>query len=466
MADTFPSIIAFAFLAAMLLAGTALRARVAALRNALVPASLVGGVLGFVLISLGLGLGFDAAVFAPFTFHFFTLSFMSLCLTGAPGSAMGASFISRGGMWLTLVWTISLALQALVGLVVIVGYNGLTGSGINEFLGMIATYGFTMGPGQALTYGSIWSNNFGIADAATVGLIYASFGFVVAFLLGVPIARWAIRKGINENSAASIDDEFLRGYYRPSTNVATGRQVTHSGNVDTLAFHLGILAVAYILTHYWIALMQWLIGDFQPFGVRIGVIFSHNLFFFHGLVVCVIIRALMDRLGLGHFIDNETQKRITGSAVDFMVVGTIMSIEFIVLLEYMVPVLLVTLAVTLVTATLCFGLGRRLGRLGMERSLTIFGCCCGSSGTGLLLLRILDPDFSTPVAKELAFFNVAILFTCFHIILVMSPVLPNFGLATIVLVFGITIAVALAVIWAMGYLRAGPRGVSATTDVA
>ena len=85
--------------------------------------------------------------------------------------------------------------------------------------------------------------------------------------------------------------------------------------------------------------------------------------------------------------------------------------------------------------------------------MTIFGCCCGSTGTGLLLLRILDPNFSTSVAKELAFFNIAILFTCFHITLVMSPILPSFDMITVLIVFSLTFVVAWGAIWAMGFLR-------------
>ncbi|MGI9483893.1 MAG: sodium/glutamate symporter, partial [Hyphomicrobiales bacterium] len=421
----FPMIIAFSFMAAMLLIGTWLRANVPIFRTALIPASLIGGVIGFILISAGLSLGFEARTFAPFTFHFFTLSFMSLVLTGSSNVSDKSSPIYRGGMWLTLIWTMSLAMQALIGFSVIAGYNGISGSSISGFLGAISTYGYTMGPGQALTYGGIWEKSFNISDAATVGLIYASFGFIAAFVVGVPVARWAIKHGYNRNATAKIDDEFLRGYYNRETRVSAGEQVTHSANVDTLAFHIAILGVAYIITNYWLVLMQSIIGDSRPLGVAVGVIFSHNLFFFWGLVFCVIIRATMERLGISHFIDNDTQKRITGSAVDFMVVGTIMSIKFAVLVEFLAPVLLVTVAVTLATAALWLGLGRKLADLGIERSVTIFGCCCGSTGTGLLLLRILDPDFSTSVAKELAFFNIAILFTCFHIILVMSPILPN-----------------------------------------
>jgi len=455
MAATFPMVIAFSFMAAMLLIGTWLRANVPIFRTALIPASLIGGVIGFILISAGLSLGFEARTFAPFTFHFFTLSFMSLVLTGSDNITDKSSPIYQGGMWLTLIWTMSLAMQALIGFGVIAGYNGVSGSSIDGFLGAISTYGYTMGPGQALTYGGIWEKSFNISDAATVGLIYASFGFIAAFVVGVPVARWAIKHGYNQNATAKIDDEFLRGYYHRETRVSAGQQVTHSANVDTLAFHIAILGVAYIITNYWLVFVQSIIGDARPFGIAVGVIFSHNLFFFWGLVFCVIIRIVMERLGIDHFIDNNTQKRITGSAVDFMVVGTIMSIKFAVLVEFLAPVLLVTAAVTLATAALCFGLGRKLASLGIERAVTIFGCCCGSTGTGLLLLRILDPDFSTSVAKELAFFNIAILFTCFHIILVMSPILPNYSMTTIWIVFALTFVVAWAVIYAMGFMRGG-----------
>jgi ESS family glutamate:Na+ symporter len=67
--------------------------------------------------------------------------------------------------------------------------------------------------------------------------------------------------------------------------------------------------------------------------------------------------------------------------------------------------------------------------------LTVFGCCTGSTGSGLLLLRILDPDLSTPIAKELAFFNIAILFLGFHILMMMAPILPSYDLVTICAVY-------------------------------
>ena len=459
METTFPGVLAFAFLALMLLVGTVARARIPFLGNALVPACLIGGIVGFVLLALGLGLDFESGDFTVFTFHFFTLSFMSLCLTGsAPGASTSVFW---GGSWLTVVWTMSLVLQALVGLVVILGYNMATDGGLSAYLGMLVTHGFTQGPGQALAIGSIWETELGIEEAINFGLIYASVGFVVAFAIGVPVARAAVRKGLNANQAARIDDEFVSGVLLESTELSAGKQITHPANVDSLAFHLSILGIAYLVTDAYLGFMQPLAGGTTLLGVNLGIIFSHNLFFFHGLMVCVILRALMDRFGLGRFIDNETQRRITGSAVDFMVVATLMSIEFALLWTYIVPIMLVCLAVAGTTAALCFGFGRQLSSLGIERSLTAFGCCCGSTGSGLVLLRILDPSLSTPIAKELAFFNVAILVVSSHILMFMAPVLPSFGLGTVVAVYCGTFVVGAVAMLAIAR-RVGPTSSDST----
>ncbi len=435
MAATFPGVIAFAFMVSMILAGVFLRARLRPIQSALVPASLLAGLLGFVLINTDLSFGLVNSDFTAFAFHFFTLSFMSLVLTGKESSAEKSGSVATGGTWLSIVWVMSLVLQALVGLAVILVYNQVSGGELSFFLGMIATHGFTQGPGQALAMGSIWEVNLGIAHAIDFGLIYASAGFVVAFIIGVPVARYAIRMGIHQNKTARIDDEFLKGILSSSSNISTGRQITHSANVDSLTFHLGVLGLAYVLTDQYLQFAQQMIGETVLFGVSIGLIFSHNLFFFHGLIICMFLRKLIDRLELGHLIDNDTQKRITGTSVDLMVVGTIMSIQFSLLSDYLLPILLTCITISVFTAMLCFGFGRFLNTYSIERAVTIFGCCTGSTGSGLLLLRILDPNLSTPIAKELAFFNVAILFLSFHILTLMAPILPSYDLGIIIAVY-------------------------------
>lgn len=450
MAQTFPGILSFAFLAALLVFGTLIRANVRFFQVNLVPASLIGGTLGFGLIALDWAMGFKAADFTAFAFHFFTLSFMSLVLTSRAQPIAGQQPVALGGLWLSLIWVICLVLQALVGLAAISAYNTIASEPLSGFLGLIATHGFTQGPGQALALGDLWTTAYNIQHAVDFGLIYASLGFVAAFAVGVPMARWILKKNLHSGRGGSLDQDFERGLYSGDAAPASGKLITHSANVDSFAFHIGLLGCAYLITDQYLKLVH-------PFvaGTHFENIFSYNLFFFHGLMICVGLRALLDRFNLGQFVDDETQKRITGSSVDLMVTASLLSINFALLTQFWQPILLVASLVTLVTAALCFTAGLRLKTLGAERGLTIFGCCCGSTGSGILLLRILDPNLASSVAKELAFFNIAILFLSFHILAIMAPILPSIPVIWIILIYLATAGFGLILVQLLGSKMSG-----------
>lgn len=450
MAQTFPGILSFAFLAALLVFGTLIRANVRFFQVNLVPASLIGGTLGFGLIALDWAMGFKAADFTAFAFHFFTLSFMSLVLTSRAQPIAGQQPVALGGLWLSLIWVICLVLQALVGLAAISAYNTIASEPLSGFLGLIATHGFTQGPGQALALGDLWTTAYNIQHAVDFGLIYASLGFVAAFAVGVPMARWILKKNLHSGRGGSLDQDFERGLYSGDAAPAAGKLITHSANVDSFAFHIGLLGCAYLITDQYLKLVH-------PFvaGTHFENIFSYNLFFFHGLMICVGLRALLDRFNLGQFVDDETQKRITGSSVDLMVTASLLSINFALLTQFWQPILLVASLVTLVTAALCFTAGLRLKTLGAERGLTIFGCCCGSTGSGILLLRILDPNLASSVAKELAFFNIAILFLSFHILAIMAPILPSIPVIWIILIYLATAGFSLILVQLLGSKMSG-----------
>ncbi len=442
MADTFPGVIAFAFMAMMLYLGALIRMRVPAVQRFLIPASIVGGAIGFVLINTGLSFGYTSDDFVAFTFHFFTLSFMSLVLTGSPaGHSSGTGYL-RGGFWLAMLWTMSLVMQAMIGLGIVLAYNQTAADSVSPYLGMIVAHGFTQGPGQALALGSIWQTNFAIDNAASTGLVYASFGFVVSFLVGVPVARLIISRGLNNNKKAELAKEFLEGVYERAARPPSGRLITHPSNLESAAFHIGLLGLAYVLTYAWLSYVQTLLDGVTIGDVPVDLFVSFDLFFVHGLITCAIIRAVIDYFDWGQYIDDDTQRMITGTAVDLMVVGTLMSIKVAVVAALFVPIMLTTLLVTLATIALCFALSRTGGQYGYERALTSFGCCCGSTGTGLLLLRMLDPDFRTPVAKELAYFNIIILVTTAHILIGIAPILPGLNLWTVAAVYGATFVVA------------------------
>ena len=170
MGSDFENLILFGLLSLMLLIGTWLRARIKLFQDYLVPASIIGGLIGFALVSTGwLKFGdwqITSKSFNWFLFHAFNISYISLLLTRPRESNANVSrTVVRGGMWQTLIWTISLPMQALIGGAVIWLYNLITGNSLSEFIGMIVTHGYTQGPGQAYAFGTLWEKG-GIADCA------------------------------------------------------------------------------------------------------------------------------------------------------------------------------------------------------------------------------------------------------------------------------------------------------------
>ncbi|MBU0969563.1 MAG: hypothetical protein KKC20_02895, partial [Proteobacteria bacterium] len=81
-------------------------------------------------------------------------------------------------------------------------------------------------------------------------------------------------------------------------------------------------------------------------------------------------------------------------------------------------------------------LGRRLVSQTLERMVSIFGTVTGTATCGLLLLRIVDPEFKTTAVIELALMNLLvlpILFPC--MMLVNAPLWWNWSLGVTLLAF-------------------------------
>jgi len=95
-------------------------------------------------------------------------------------------------------------------------------------------------------------------------------------------------------------------------------------------------------------------------------------------------------------------------------------------------------------------LGRRIDNLNFERTMAIFGTCTGTVSTGLLLLRVVDPEFRTPVALEIGLMNVVVApIIVASMILVNAPVWWNWGLWTVIGAHVLLLVVSLVIIKVM-----------------
>ena len=130
------------------------------------------------------------------------------------------------------------------------------------------------------------------------------------------------------------------------------------------------------------------------------------------MFLAMLLRKFMGKIDILHLIDGETTRRLVGGSVDFMICAVFLGVR-----SRQGPSGGGHAALPrrrrrsapFATLFICVWFGRRSPEYGFERCLIMFGYATGTAASGLLLLRIADPDYETPVAVEGGLMNV---FSC------------------------------------------------------
>ncbi len=442
----FNSMLLFGFLSIMLLVGIVLRARFRFFQRLLFPSCLIGGTLGFILVNTHLLL-FSSYALEAFAYHLFNISFISVGLTrgrdelNAPDRKKE---VVKGALWMALIQGVTFPLQAMIGGLAVILFS-LFGIHLFPTFGLLVPLGFNGGPGQALSFGRIWET-VGFSHAATIGLGFAGVGYFFAFFVGVPLVNHWIRKDPKAYGTGSLPHDFLVGITaRGQKRESAGELTIHSGNADTLAFQAALVGLIYVLTYLFV---KYLGKALPPDAGKM----LWGFFFFFGLGLALCVKWFMGKMGFEYLIDPGTQRRITGWSVDFLIVATVSAIQALVVWKYIVPFMTMALASGVLTTVVVVFLGKRLHSHNLERKAAIFGTVTGTVASGLLLLRIADPEFKTPVALEIALMNVfAVPVVGICIVIVNGPIWWHWSIAFTVLVFACIMAAALVAIEILGH---------------
>lgn len=431
----FEPCLVFSTLAIFLLTGVLLRAKIPFFQKFLFPSCLIGGTLGLILKSTGvIDLVFDlkSSHLETFAYHFFNISFISVGLTqGAKqkeSTSKGKEFVN-GPLWMALIQGVTFPLQAALGGVFVILF-GVLGIKLFSTFGFLVPLGFTEGPGQALSVGKVWEFKFGFTHGATLGLTFATIGFFFAFFVGVPLVNWAIRKGHSKHGSTELSQDLLKGFISKTQKKESAGELTmHSGNIDTLAFQTGLVGVVYAITYAFILAF----GKILPAD---AAAILWGFFFFFGMLFALIIRIILGKIGIDYLIDPGVQRRITGWAVDFLIVSTVMAIQLVVVWKFIVPVSVISITIGILTTLVVVYFGKRIESYNIERTAAIYGTVTGTVSSGLLLLRIVDPEFKTPAAMDVAIMNVVVApIIASLLVLVNAPVWWNWSLGLTIAVF-------------------------------
>jgi len=450
---SFDAMIVFGTISILLLIGLFLRTKINFLKRFYIPACIIGGLLGLSLRNIAIGLGVidSGVVFLELgVYHIFNITFISLGLTPnidkESDDSKKNSLKNITSMGLLIISVA--ALQFLIGGFIVLIFN-FFGNKLFPTFGFLATLGFEEGPGQALSIGKTWEG-YGFIDAATIGLSFATIGFIFAIFIGVPLVGWFIKKGKIKISDSKENRFFKSGIFtKEYQDQSAGIHTIHPATLDSLTFHAALVGVVYIITYGFIYL-------FEIFGLADIAELFWGFFFILGLLFAFITRIILEKIGAGHLLNRELQGRITGIGVDYLVVAAITAISIKVLFDYAFPILTIAISVGIITLLWILYFGKRLWKKhSFERTAGLYGMETGTVATGLMLIRILDPEFKTPAATDLALSSFVALpvMALMFMILMNAPIFWGWSLERTLLIFLMILVVVLILFKILGLIH-------------
>jgi ESS family glutamate:Na+ symporter len=381
-----------------LLIATALRARIRILQRFLIPNALTAGFLLLVFYNWIVPvLGMSPKMLEDLVFHLLGISFVAMSLRKTASRRKEHEVVS-----VSLMLLLQHIAQAVIGLGLTLLFIQTAWPDLFPGFGLFLPLGFALGPGQALAFGNKWSS-IGFPGASSVGITFAALGFLFGYVGGVGLIQRALAKGRFQENSAFSDASSRTGVYQkdlPAESRSGLTLTTHSDAIDTLSMNAAVVLACYLLTYL---LLQGLTALLALAG-KPGLQFAESLWvitYVFGGLVAMAVKHLLHMLRADHVLDNGALTRMAGFSVDYLVAGSLGVISLIVVRQYWLPILLMAGAGALVVFGLHLWVSSRIFRQHVFlRTLMICGAMTGTLPTGLALLRVVDPEFKTPVASD------------------------------------------------------------------
>lgn len=414
-------LIQFFIIVAALLIANLIRCNVPIFRRSLLPSALLAGLFILCLKPIdAFSQLVDRHSMEIITYHALGLGFVAMALKNKKiKSATSTIKVVETGA----VTASTYILQGLVGVLITVPFFlWVNKSDFFYSAGMLLPMGYGQGPGQALNFGttfSQWAADQGITfHGADFGLSIAATGFIVGSLVGVVFMNVLRRRGkLKITGDTHVEHYTLEDYESEG-------EIPHSESIDKLTVQLCLVLMVYALVFLLMYGIQQL--DLGNFGVKTLKPLVWGFNFLWGTLLGVLVKWIIGRLRKSHlmqreYINNYTLDRIAGTCFDFMIVAGTAAIDFNNLRSLWLPLILVCTVGAVATFFYVLRCCKRLyPDYVYEGFFSMFGMLTGTASNGMILLREIDPRFETPAANNLVLQTIPALAFGFPVLLLMG----------------------------------------------
>ncbi len=400
------AVLDFAFLSLFLLVGTAMRRYTPVFRKYLIPNNILGGFFALIFGPQILGaliriLGYTQKAYIPlnperlgiYVYHLLALTFIAM------GLRKEKVHWGKGPLSQAMTGIMSFLVQGILGMLVAFTLIYTIKPDLFPGIGLLVPMGFGMGPGLAYAIGNNWEK-FGFEGGGLVGLTFAAIGYLFAFFGGVGLINWGIRNGKTKliTGMDQITSDVKMGVWKNSPNPSAGKLPLATEAIESMAFQFALIGSVYLATYGVVFLLTQLLTA-HGLSELASTLWSFHFIF--AIILSLLTRKILDVTGRSYIIDTGLMNRATGVAIDYLVVAAIAAISITIVIKYWMSLLIMSVLGGFGTILFVYWAAyRAFDDYPFERFIAIFGEKTGTVNSGLVLVRILDPEFETTVAED------------------------------------------------------------------
>lgn len=387
------AIIIFCFLSILLVSGKLVRILMPVLQRCYLPSSVIGGLIGLVILQNFPQLFPEGCIEAISKLPGFMINvvFATLFLgvvTPPIKKVVQVAFpqLCFGQM---LAWG-----QYVIGFAM-VGFILMPFFGVNEGFGNLLEIGFQGGHGTVSGMAESFES-FGWEDGIALGYTVATAGMLLAVIVGIILVNWAGRRGHVKNIRTFDEQSKLRqkGIYGHGERPSAGWQTVYCDSIDSLAWHISLVGIAILVGFGMQKGIQSL--EIYLFPENETRLFSGFPLFPFCMIGGLLLQKVAQSIKVNHMIDHGQMQRVSGAALDFLVVSAMATIKLsVVLANWQALLILIILGALLSIGMVIFVAPKLFRESWFECSIAEFGQSLGVTATGLLLLRAVDPESKT-----------------------------------------------------------------------
>lgn len=428
---------ALVFVAVLMLIGFLLRANLVWLRWLYIPASVVAGMLGLLIVQLARWSGTGPELIAPLSDELaawpgwlIAVVFAALLLERQT-SATGAS-ARRTTSQVIMVWIIVVG-QTAVGLLLTWLLIQPYWTGLPNSFGMLIETGFAGGHGTAAAMGQVFKHPvIDFPQGQSLGILMATVGLIYGVVSGIVWINFGERMGWVQKRLSTDNPPQLETNQHDDANALAGEgtpvpeerrpigyEVVSSDLIEPLLLQAIWLALAFgigLACQQLVATIAAWIDNFNAVetvdatekmvrdSLQLANVLGKIPLFIYTLFGGWLVKRVLTSLGKAAWIEVQTISRLSAVAMDVLVIAAIASLNLNAVVELLGPFTVLAAGGCLWTGVCLLVISRRVlpRQHWFELGLINYGMSTGTTATGFVLLRVVDPDLKTDAPEDYA----------------------------------------------------------------